>query len=167
MLGRGPATGWVRDRLGIMRTWSFAKGHGTGNDFVILLDRHGMTDPSPETVQFLCDRHRGIGGDGLLRVVPSRLVDGPGADESAHWFMDYRNADGSIAEMCGNGVRVFAHYLVREGLDDGAPFVVGPRAGARRVRMTRTCLQRTPAPRRAEPPPACTPASRPGCRRAE
>ena len=99
------------------------KGHGTGNDFVIVPDSDGSTSLSADQVRLLCDRHRGIGGDGVLRVVRTALdaearalADGDPAAASAEWFMDYRNADGSIAEMCGNGVRVFAEYLASTGL---------------------------------------------------
>ncbi|MGD7705667.1 diaminopimelate epimerase [Microlunatus sp. Y2014] len=115
-----------------MHTWSFAKGHGTGNDFVILLDRHGMTDPTPAQVAMLCDRHTGIGGDGLLRVVPGHLVDDWTGDPDL-WFMDYRNADGSVAQMCGNGARVFARYLLEQGLVEGLTFTIGTRAGAKQI----------------------------------
>ena len=89
---------------------NFIKGHGTGNDFVILPDPDGALEPTPALVAALCDRHRGIGADGVLRVVRSAK------HPEAEWFMDYRNADGSIAEMCGNGVRVVARYLVDNGL---------------------------------------------------
>jgi diaminopimelate epimerase len=92
---------------GTMLRLPFAKGHGTGNDFVIVPDPEGLVDLTPEMVATLCDRHRGLGADGLLRVV--RTTD-------REWFMDYRNADGSRAEMCGNGVRVYARYLVESGL---------------------------------------------------
>lgn len=115
-----------------MRSWSFAKGHGTGNDFVILFDRHGMADPAPEAVRYLCDRHRGIGGDGLLRVVPGSVVP-EWSHEPDQWFMDYRNADGSVAQMCGNGARVFARYLLENDLVSGPEFVIGTRAGAKTV----------------------------------
>jgi diaminopimelate epimerase len=85
----------------------FLKGHGTGNDFVVLPDPDGALDLTPDLVRALCDRRFGIGGDGVLRAV--RRDD--------RWFMDYRNSDGSIAEMCGNGARVFARYLAAaEGL---------------------------------------------------
>jgi diaminopimelate epimerase len=94
---------------GTMQRLPFAKGHGTGNDFVIVPDPDGDVDLTAEMVVALCDRHRGLGADGLLHVVRR----GP------TWFMDYRNADGSLAEMCGNGVRVYARYLVEAGLDDG------------------------------------------------
>ena len=118
----------------------FVKGHGTQNDFVILPDPDAKLAVTDELVVALCDRQRGLGADGLLRVaragalvdagvLPS-LPDGVAADD---WFMDYRNADGSIAEMCGNGVRVFAHYCRVSGLVDSDEFTVGSRAGARPV----------------------------------
>lgn len=119
---------------------SFAKGHGTGNDFVILSDPEAATPISAEQVAWLCDRRRGIGGDGILRVVRSgALLDAgeidslPEGVERDMWFMDYRNADGSLAEMCGNGVRVFAHWLcTREGVTERS-FHIGTRAGVRTV----------------------------------
>ncbi len=118
----------------------FVKGHGTQNDFVILTDPAATVDLTESLVAALCDRRRGIGADGLLRVVRSaalvergvldRLPEGVAPDD---WFMDYRNADGSIAEMCGNGVRVFAHHLRASGLQTHDEFTVGSRAGARQV----------------------------------
>ncbi|HEV7908466.1 MAG TPA: diaminopimelate epimerase [Pseudonocardiaceae bacterium] len=104
----------------------FVKGHGTENDFVVLPDLTGTLELTDARVRALCDRQRGIGADGVLRVVRS-------ADDHDKWFMDYRNADGSIAEMCGNGVRVFARYLVDAGLASHGGFVVGTRAGDRPV----------------------------------
>ncbi|WDZ87586.1 diaminopimelate epimerase [Micromonospora cathayae] len=95
----------------------FTKGHGTGNDFVILPDPDGQLDLTPEQVAAICDRRRGIGADGVLRVVRSaKHPDAAGQAGEAEWFMDYRNADGSVAEMCGNGARVFVHYLITTGL---------------------------------------------------
>src|SRR3954463_7864971 len=101
----------------------FVKGHGTENDFVIVPDPDGSLDLTPSMVAALCDRRAGIGADGVLRVVRSKALgrddlagDHGAHDHGAEWFMDYRNADGSIAEMCGNGVRVFARYLVDAGL---------------------------------------------------
>ncbi|MFC7329596.1 diaminopimelate epimerase [Marinactinospora rubrisoli] len=116
----------------------FAKGHGTENDFVILPDPDGALDLTPAQIAALCDRRAGVGGDGVLRVVRTkalgeRLSADSAAVEACEWFMDYRNADGSIAEMCGNGVRVFARYLVRAGLVAGDVFEIGTRAGVRRV----------------------------------
>jgi diaminopimelate epimerase len=103
----------------------FAKGHGTENDFVILPDPSGALDLTPALTARLCDRRAGLGGDGVLRVV--RAAPGSGAE----WFMDYRNADGSVAEMCGNGVRVFARYLLDHGLAQGPEFAVATRSGIR------------------------------------
>ncbi|MEV6098509.1 diaminopimelate epimerase [Nocardia sp. NPDC051981] len=118
----------------------FSKGHGTQNDFVVLPDPDAWLELTPSRVAALCDRQRGLGADGVLRVaragalietgVLAALPEGVSAGD---WFMDYRNADGSIAEMCGNGVRVFAHYLVATGMEQSAEFVVGSRAGARPV----------------------------------
>ena len=109
-----------------MSEYPFLKGHGTENDFVLLPDHdgtiHGELTPDQMAgrVRALCDRRAGIGGDGVLRVVR----------EDDHWFMDYRNADGSLAEMCGNGIRLFARYLVDEGLVEPAkPFLAGTRDG--------------------------------------
>ncbi|SFW90140.1 diaminopimelate epimerase [Amycolatopsis australiensis] len=108
----------------------FLKGHGTQNDFVLLPDPAGRLELTEARVAALCDRRRGLGADGVLRVVRAAALDEPSAGE---WFMDYRNADGSIAEMCGNGVRVFARYLVDSGLAAEGGFVVGTRAGDRPV----------------------------------
>ena len=126
----------------------FTKGHGTGNDFVILPDPDGELELTAERVAALCDRRRGIGGDGVLRVVRSaKHSEAAGRAAEAEWFMDYWNSDGSIAEMCGNGVRVFTHYLVTQGLATPGPagLPVATRAGIMvaqvrdetiRVRMT-------------------------------
>lgn len=116
----------------------FMKGHGTRNDFVILPDDHAELDLDEALVRALCDRRAGIGADGILRVATAGdLVDKgvlPGVPvgvEESDWFMDYRNADGSIAEMCGNGVRVFAHALVATGRAEPGAVRIGTRAGAR------------------------------------
>jgi diaminopimelate epimerase len=110
----------------------FAKGHGTGNDFLILADPDDAMALSPDLVASLCDRHTGLGADGILRAVRASTVGhGPAA---AEWFMDYRNADGSLAEMCGNGIRVFARYLFGHGLAEGPELAVATRAGLRQVR---------------------------------
>jgi diaminopimelate epimerase len=106
--------------------YPFLKGHGTRNDFVLLPDHDGTVhgDLPAERVRALCDRRGGIGADGVLRVV--RRDD--------RWFMDYRNADGSVAEMCGNGIRVFARHLVDEGLEQaGPPLLIETRDGVKTV----------------------------------
>lgn len=112
----------------------FAKGHGTQNDFVVLPDPDGVLDLTPARVAALCDRRRGLGADGVLRVVRwAALGAGPAPVGGVEWFMDYRNADGSLAEMCGNGVRVFAQYLRRSGLVGAGELRLGTRAGVRSV----------------------------------
>jgi diaminopimelate epimerase len=123
----------------------FTKGQGTGNDFILVLDQHGQLDLSSEQVARMCDRHFGIGADGLIRVTPtkssqevSHLLD---QEPEAEWFMDYRNADGSKAEMCGNGVRVFARYLLDIGLANltaGSTLPVATRAGIKDLTATQT-----------------------------
>jgi diaminopimelate epimerase len=112
----------------------FLKGHGTENDFVVLPDLDADLDLTEARVRALCDRRRGLGADGVLRVVRAKAIpDAPSDVDDDAWFMDYRNADGSIAEMCGNGVRLFARYLVDAGLEPATEFMVGSRAGARPV----------------------------------
>ncbi len=117
-----------------MATLAFTKGHGTGNDFVILADPDGELELSDAQVAALCDRHVGIGADGLLRVVRSSAI-AEGAEAAAagaEWFMDYRNADGSKAEMCGNGTRVFARYLSEAALASiETELRIGTRAGVK------------------------------------
>lgn len=123
-----------------MTTIAFTKGHGTGNDFVLIADPDDELDLAPGQVAALCDRHFGIGADGVLRAVRSRNLDAGAAalaeDADAEWFMDYRNADGSIAEMCGNGIRVFTAFLLDEGLAEipaGGAIAIGTRGGVRDV----------------------------------
>ena len=90
----------------------FVKVHGAGNDFVVLPDLDDVLALDEDLVRALCDRRRGVGGDGVIRLVPPR----PGVE--ADVFMDYRNADGSVAEMCGNGVRCVAKWWAdRAGVD--------------------------------------------------
>ena len=118
-------------------SYRFLKGHGTENDFVLLPDHAGDVHgelPSAR-VAALCDRRAGIGADGVLRVVRSAaLAESADLADSAEWFMDYRNADGSLSEMCGNGIRVFARHLVDEGLAAGGrPIHIGTRDGVKSV----------------------------------
>jgi len=124
-------------------TISFTKGQGTGNDFVIFSDPDGELDLTPEQIAAICDRHFGVGADGMLRAVRSRSIDVGAAalaeDPDAEWFMDYRNADGSVAEMCGNGIRVFTKYLVETGLaelEQGDTLPIGTRSGVRDVQRS-------------------------------
>lgn len=123
-----------------MATLSFTKGHGTGNDFVLFTDPEGERPITPEQIRFLCDRRFGIGADGVIRAVRSRALPEGAAvleeEPEAEWFMDYWNADGTPAEMCGNGIRVYAHYLVSEGLvpaESSDTLPIGTRSGVKDV----------------------------------
>ena len=141
------------------RALHFTKGHGTGNDFVLFADPTGDSPLTPEQVVALCDRHFGVGADGVIRAVRSenlnrahlgkrgavtQTVDAAGAQALAHdadaeWFMDYWNADGSVAEMCGNGIRVFVAFLEAAGfveLASGQSLSLGTRAGVRDVQRS-------------------------------
>ena len=116
----------------------FTKGHGTENDFVLVADLDGSLDVTAVQVRRLTDRRAGIGGDGVIRVVPTLAAaeqDVRDQGDRARWFMDYRNADGSPAEMCGNGSRVFAAYLRREGLETAEEFSIATRGGVKLVRF--------------------------------
>jgi diaminopimelate epimerase len=122
-----------------MTVVAFTKGHGTQNDFVLVPDLDGSRPLSTRTVRFLADRRAGLGGDGVIRVVPSARADEQFVREQASeapWFMDYHNADGSPAEMCGNGSRVFAAYLRREGLVEELEFRIATRGGPKVVTVT-------------------------------
>ncbi|MFC8915635.1 diaminopimelate epimerase [Streptomyces sp. NPDC057116] len=117
---------------------AFLKGHGTENDFVIVPDPDNAVDLPAGVVARLCDRRAGIGGDGVLHVVRSAAH--PEARDmagEAEWFMDYRNADGSVAEMCGNGVRVFARYLQHAGHITAGDVAVATRGGVKRVHLAK------------------------------
>lgn len=117
------------------------KAHATGNDFVVYLDEDGRHEPTADEVRFLCDRHFGIGGDGLIRLAHPQAVSDVNerqiadcAAGDADWFMDYRNADGSLAEMCGNGTRAITLFAQRQGIADqpgGKPFHLGTRDGVK------------------------------------
>ena len=119
------------------------KAQGTGNDFVMYADRSGEHAPQKQDIIQLCDRHFGIGADGLIRITrPGHVADLDGHDaqkmrkEGVEWFMDYRNADGTLAEMCGNGTRATAQFLVQQGmleLEEGDAFKLGTRAGVKRI----------------------------------
>ena len=103
----------------------FAKYHGIGNDFIMIADPQDELRMSGGFVRRLCDRHFGIGGDGVLRVAPGS--GGPAL------FMDYVNSDGSLGEMCGNGIRCLAIFAREEGLIDSTEIEVDTRAGIKRV----------------------------------
>lgn len=126
----------------------FTKGHGTGNDFVLIADPEGDLDLSGEQLAAIADRRFGVGGDGIIRAVRSdRLPEGAaalGEDPAAEWFMDYHNADGSPSEMCGNGIRVFAEFLTATGLvtlERTDTLTVGTRAGVRDLQRNQRGFQ--------------------------
>jgi diaminopimelate epimerase len=132
----------------VSTTLHFTKGHGTGNDFVLFSDPDGQIDLTPAQIAAIADRHFGVGGDGVIRAVRSRHLPAGAAalaeDDGAEWFMDYHNADGSIAEMCGNGIRVFARYLFDNGLAelaDGDTMAIGTRSGVRDLQRNLTGFQ--------------------------
>ncbi|MER7608434.1 diaminopimelate epimerase [Nocardioides sp. NPDC127503] len=123
-------------------SYKFLKGHGTENDFVLLPDVDGSVhgalsdEEMADRVRALCDRRAGIGGDGILRVIRTAAYTGEDRPVSdAEWFMDYRNADGTRAEMCGNGTRVFAEYLRSVGLA-GDEVTFATRAGDKILRAS-------------------------------
>jgi diaminopimelate epimerase len=131
-----------------MATLHFTKGQGTGNDFVLYSDPDGRLPLTPQQIAAICDRHFGIGADGVIRAVRStHLPEGAEAlaeDDGAEWFMDYYNADGSVAEMCGNGIRVYVRYLLASGLAqlaDGDTLPIGTRSGVRDVQRNLTGFQ--------------------------
>jgi diaminopimelate epimerase len=124
------------DALASLRGLEVWKGHGTGNDFVLVPDLDAVHDLTAAQVRALTDRHRGLGADGVLRMVPT--ADAPEvADQAqrARWFMDYRNHDGSVAEMCGNGARVFVRYLLDAGHETARTFAIATRGGTCEVRV--------------------------------
>jgi len=101
-------------------------GHGTHNDFLVIFDPDDNLVVTPQQVAAMCNRSSGIGADGMIRIVKS---------ENGKWFMDYRNADGSLAEMCGNGIRVMARYLVAKGHQREGIFAIDTRDGIKHLRV--------------------------------
>lgn len=114
----------------------FVKGHGTSNDFILYNNEDSMISMSPAQVVALCNRRSGLGADGVIGAVRTKNIDLAGIDHGdATWFMDHQNADGSYAEMCGNGARVFARYLVANGLETEKEFNISTRGGIRAVQL--------------------------------
>jgi len=107
-----------------MAAMEFSKLHGTANDFVFVDARHGLPGDPATLATRLCDRHRGIGADGLILLLPS---------ETADCRMRIYNSDGSTAEMCGNGIRGFAKFVLDGGLIRGNPLRVETDAGVKTV----------------------------------
>lgn len=125
------------NRWGDLTGVPLTKGNGTGNDFIFVTDPQGVFNLTPELVAAVCDRHFGIGSDGFIRATKSSTILGPVEEDL--WFMDYRNADGSLSEMCGNGVRAFVDYLRTEkliSLEVGEQIRIGTRGGIKTVGRT-------------------------------
>jgi diaminopimelate epimerase len=111
--------------MGQMPVLTLTKHHGLGNDFLVLLDMEKRRPVNPELARALCDRRRGVGADGVIRVTPGR--------KSADVTFELRNADGSEAEISGNGMRCMAQAVVDAGVAPGPELVVATIAGRRRV----------------------------------
>ena len=127
-----------------MSEYSYVKGHGTENDFVLVPDANGLTELTAEQVALLCDRRAGVGADGVIRVVRTDATEDPAAVAArgeAMWFMDYRNADGSLSEMCGNGIRVLGRFLATHAdVDPRNPLPIATRAGVKTLRFDGTLI---------------------------
>lgn len=138
-MGATGQTNWFATIAGVSEH-PFLKGHGTENDFVLIPDANGQLDLAPDAVRRLCDRRAGIGADGVIRVVRTDATDDPDAVAArgeATWFMDYRNSDGSLSQMCGNGIRVLARYLSDHAdVDVSEPLKIATRAGIKTVHFT-------------------------------
>ena len=143
-------TGWPlpASYSGTMPDLHFTKGQGTGNDFVFFADPDGLIDLSAEQIAAIADRHFGVGGDGVIRAVRSKNLPAGAAalaeDDAAEWFMDYHNADGSVSEMCGNGIRVFAKFLIQNELatlGQGETLPIGTRSGVRDLQRNASGFQ--------------------------
>lgn len=111
-------------------------GHGTRNTFILVHDPDGQLDLTAEAVRTLAATAGPAPTDGVIRIVRTAAAASAEAPHDApEWFMDYRNADGSCAQMCGNGVRVFAAALADRGLVTERAFPIWTRAGVRTVEI--------------------------------
>lgn len=108
-----------------LRIWKY---HGTGNDFVMIEDLGEERPLSSAVVAALCDRHSGVGADGVIRVTP-------GIEPGTDFFMDYMNSDGSLAEMCGNGVRCLGKLVYEHGHTTASEIAIGTRAGTKHLSL--------------------------------
>lgn len=144
--------------MSLLAELAFVKGHGTSNDFILYNNENLTVNVSAAQVIALCNRRSGLGADGVIGAIRAKNVEIPGIDHGdATWFMDHQNADGSYAEMCGNGARVFARYLVANGLQTEKEFTISTRGGVRAVRLhpdLSVCVEMGSA---REPTPALTP----------
>ena len=122
--------------MSLLAELAFVKGHGTSNDFIVYNNEDAETALSIEQVVALCNRRSGLGADGTIGAIRAKNIAPAGIDHAdATWFMDHQNADGTYAEMCGNGARVFARYLVANGLETTKEFTISTRGGVRAVQI--------------------------------
>jgi diaminopimelate epimerase len=122
--------------VSLLAELAFVKGHGTSNDFILYNNENSVIRISTNQVSSLCNRRSGLGADGVIGAVRTKSIEIPGINHGgATWFMDHQNADGSHAEMCGNGARVFARYLVANGLESAKEFTISTRGGERGVQL--------------------------------
>jgi diaminopimelate epimerase len=122
--------------VSLLAELAFVKGHGTANDFILYNNENLSVKISPAQVVVLCNRRSGLGADGVIGAVRTKNINLDGIEHGdATWFMDHQNADGSYAEMCGNGARVFARYLVANGLETEKEFSISTRGGVRAVQL--------------------------------
>jgi diaminopimelate epimerase len=122
--------------VSVLAELAFVKGHGTSNDFILYNNEEATINLSIDQVIAVCNRRSGLGADGTIGAVRTKNIELPGIDHGdATWFMDHQNADGSYAEMCGNGARVFARYLVANGLETEKTFSISTRGGVRSVQL--------------------------------
>jgi diaminopimelate epimerase len=103
-------------------------GHGTHNDFVLVFDENDEIRLTPDQIKRICDRKNGVGSDGLIKIIK----------KDGAWFMDYANADGSVAEMCGNGIRVMARYLTDRGHQPSGIYAINTRDGRKFLSVPET-----------------------------
>ena len=103
----------------------FTKMHGLGNDFIVIDNMNGRISLSKEQIIFLCDRHKGIGADGVILVESA---------DDADCLMNHMDADGSKPKMCGNGVRCVAHFLRENYFKEKKYFEIATRSGLKEIK---------------------------------
>ncbi len=147
--------------VSLLAELAFVKGHGTSNDFIVYNNEDAKINLSTDQVVALCDRRSGLGADGTIGAVRTKNIELAGIDHGdAIWFMDHQNADGSYSEMCGNGARVFARYLVANGLETEKEFTISTRGGVRAVQLHPDLTVSVDMGPAFEPSPELTPSIR-------